>query len=442
MSLDSLFVPQSIAVYGASANDPRKLGNKLLANAASGVSDVVAIHPSADRIGSTSAVPSLNRPVDLVLVSVPATRVEAAVADAAAAGAKTSIVLSSGFGETGDDGRAAQARIAALARDAGMRLVGPNCMGVVSHLGNGRWLNGSYFWAVPETAGGLSFVSQSGAFGGMFFAHLRASGLGLSRFLSVGNAADVSITDVIEWLGEDAQTTAIGLFIEGIDDGRRFVEAARRVTARKPVVALKAGKMAAGAKAAASHTGSMAGSHTAMQAGLRRAQVIEAAGTEAFFDAMDAAAVGLKRTPIRNIAIVTISGGPSVLAADAAERVGLSLPALGAETLAQLRPLVPAFAALGNPVDLTPQCPADNFVQAIEAVYADSAIEGVVAINCGLDFPEFGKGVAQGIKKTGKPSTAFVLDVPGVEAEMANAGVLRFASPERAVTALTTEVGV
>lgn len=156
---------------------------------------------------------------------------------------------------------------------------------------------------------------------------------------------------------------------------------------------------------------------------------------------MDSAAVGLTRTAVRNIAIVTISGGPSVLAADAAERSGLTLPTLGNATLAQLRSLVPPFAALGNPIDLTPQCPADNFIPAIEAVYADEAVEGIVAINCGLDFAQFGTGVARGVASTGKPTTAFVLDAPGVEAELAAAGVLRFASPERAVAALSKRVG-
>lgn len=436
MNLDGLFKPRSIAVYGASTTNSRKLGNILLANAASGGGEVLAVHPSGGKIDGITALPCLDRPVDLALFSVPSQRAEAAVEDAAAAGARSGIVLSSGFGETGDEGRAVQERIAATARQAGMRLVGPNCMGVVSYLGSGRWLNGSYFWAVPESAGGLSFVSQSGAFGGMFFAHLRSRQLGLSRFLSVGNAADVSVTDTLEWLGEDAQTTAIGMFIEGFDDGRRFVEVARRITPEKPVVVLKAGKMAAGAKAAASHTGSMAGSHTAAAAALRRAGVIEALDTESFFDAMDAATAGITGSGVGRIAIVTISGGPSVLAADAAERNGLVLPELSGNTRARLQALVPEFAALGNPVDLTPQCPADNFIDAITAIYADEAVEGVVAINCGLDFPQFGTGVARGLAATGKPTTAFVLDAPGVEAEMAAAGIIRLSSPERAVAAL------
>jgi acetyltransferase len=440
MSLDSLFKPRSIAVYGASATDSGKLGNTLLRNAANGAGDVVAVHPDAATIDGIPAVPRLDRPIDLALISVPDKRVEAAVADAASAGAGTAIVLSSGFGETGAAGRAVQDRLVAVAKSAGMRLVGPNCMGVVSHLGGDRWLNGSYFWRIPNTAGGLSFVSQSGAFGGMFFAHMRASGLGLSRFLSVGNSADIGITDALEWLGDDDQTSAIGMFVEGIGDGRRFIEVARKITPRKPVVILKAGKMAAGAKAAASHTGSMAGSHAAIRAGFRRSGVIEAADTEAFFDAMDAAAVGLRKKPARNIAIVTISGGPSVLAADAAERAGLALPVLGQATIDRLRGLVPSFAALGNPIDLTPQCPIDNYIPAIEAIFADDAVEGVVAINCGLDMKPFGTGVARGVAATGKPTAAFVLDAPGVEAEMANAGVLRFASPERAVNALASGV--
>ncbi|MDR2186711.1 MAG: CoA-binding protein [Azonexus sp.] len=435
MNLGRLFKPKSIAVYGASATDSRKLGNTLLKNAASGAGDVLAIHPEADTIDGVRAIAKLDQPVDLALISVPGGRVEAAVTDAAAAGTGAAIVLSSGFGETGPEGGAKQDRLVAIARAAGMRLVGPNCMGVVSHLGGDCWLNGSYFWRIPGVSGGLSFVSQSGAFGGMFFGHMRASGLGLSRFLSVGNSADVGITDALEWLGDDPQTTAIGMFVEGFGDGRRFVDVARRVTAKKPVIVLKAGKMAAGAKAAASHTGSMVGSHAAVRAGLRRAGVIEASDTESFFDAMDAAASGLRRK-IRNIAIVTISGGPSVLAADACERAGLTLPSLSVGTIERLRGLTPSFAALGNPIDLTPQCPADNFIPAIEAIYADPAIEGVVAINCGLDLKPFGTGVARAVAATGKPTAAFVLDAPGVDAEMAKAGVMRFASPERAVSVL------
>lgn len=436
MSLDRLFAPRSIAVYGASASDPSKLGNSLLANAAGSAAEVIAVHPSAARVDGIDAAPRLERAVDLALVSVPAHRAEAAVADAAGAGTGCAIVLSSGFAEAGPEGRERQARLTALAGEAGMRLVGPNCMGVVSHLGGNRWLNASYFWAVPEKPGGLSFISQSGAFGGMFFAYLRESGHGLSRFLSVGNSADISVTDALEWLGEDDRTTGVGMFVEGIDDGRRFVEVARQVTARKPVVMLKAGKMAAGARAALSHTGSMAGRHEALQAGLRRAGVAEASGTDDLFSKLDIISAGSALRAVSDIGVVTISGGPGVLAADAAERLGMSLPRLHDRSVRELAALVPPFASLANPIDLTPQCPGHHMVAAIGTVFRDPHIDGVVAINCGLDVAGFGRGVAKGAASTGKPVAAFVLDVPRVEAELAGAGIPRFGTPERAVAAL------
>jgi acyl-CoA synthetase (NDP forming) len=255
--LDALFLPRRVAVYGASARDPAKLGNTLLRNVATGASTVeaLAVHPSSTTIDGVGAFPSLRAagaPVDLALVSVPAPMVEAAVADAAVGGARVGVVLSSGFGETGADGQAIEARLAKTANEHGMRLVGPNCMGVVSSLGDAGWLNGSYFWSRPEHAGSISFISQSGAFGGMFFAECRARALGVARFASLGNSVDVIETDVLEALAGDDATAAIGMFVESFRDGRRFVDVARRVTPTTPVVVLKAGKAAAGARAAAS----------------------------------------------------------------------------------------------------------------------------------------------------------------------------------------------
>jgi acetyltransferase len=355
-----------------------------------------------------------------------------AVADAARARCKAAIVLSSGFGETGEEGRRLEARLGELARAAGMRLVGPNCMGVVSRYKDG-WLNGSYFWQLPARAGRLSMVSQSGAFGGMFFAEARRRQLGISRFLSVGNSADVSLTDALEYLGADPETVAVGIFAEAFPDGRRFVEVARHITPRKPVVVLKAGKGGRGAAAAASHTGSLAGRHAAAQAAFRRAGVLEAEDADAFFDALTVLEAGRRAGP--RVAILTISGGPGVLASDQAERSGLELPAPGAATVERLRRLVPPFAALGNPLDLTPQCPPASFVEAIEAVFADRAYDGVIVINCGLDIPEFGEGVAAAAGATAKPVTAYLLDTPRIEARLREAGIPLLGSPERVVSA-------
>jgi acetyltransferase len=429
--MEAIFAPRSVAVYGAS-RDERKLGHVLLRNALGGGfgGGVVAVNPAGGKVLGLRTVPSLEEPVDLALVSVPAAAAQAAVADAARAGCRAAIVLASGFGETGEAGRAVEQRLAALAREAGMRLVGPNCMGVVSRQAGG-WLNGSYFWRLPERQGGVSLVSPSGAFGGMFFAEARRRGLGVARFLSVGNCADVTESDALEWLAADPATEVVGLFVEAFRDGRRFVAVAERCA--KPIVVLKAGKGRAGARAAVSHTGSLAGRHGAAQAAFARAGVVEAASADDFFDALQALAAWPRAG--RCVAVLTISGGPAVLAADAAERLGLRLPPPGPATVRLIREVAPAFAAAGNPVDLTPQCPPEGFPPAIGAVFDDPAYEGVIVIDCGLDVPEFGRGVAAAARRTGKPVTAFVLDVPGVEAELAAAGIPLLASPERAAAA-------
>lgn len=439
--MDAIFEPRSLAVYGAS-RDERKLGHTLLRNVLTGGFDgrLVAVNPAGGEILGVRAAPTLEEGVDLALISVPAATARAAVADAARAGCRAAIVLASGFGETGPRGKAVEALLADIARAADMRLVGPNCMGVVSRRGDG-WLNGSYFWQLPdptrrasEVAGSVSMISQSGAFGGMFFAEARRRRLGVARFLSVGNSVDVTETDALEWLALDAATAVIGLFAEAFRDGRRFVATAERC--QKPIVVLKAGKGSAGARAAASHTGSLAGRHGAVQAAFARAGVIEAATSDEFFDVLQPLSGSFPAAGRgRGVAVLTISGGPGVLASDAAERLGLRLPAPGEATARRIRKLAPAFAAVGNPIDLTPQCPPASFPAAIQAVFDEPAYEGVIVINCGLDIPQFGQGVVAARRRTGKLVTAFVLDVPRIESELAQAGIPLLSSPERAVAA-------
>ena len=184
----------------------------------------------------------------------------------------------------------------------------------------------------------------------------------------------------------------------------------------------------------ASHTGSLAGSHGAAQAGFRRARIVEAEDTDGFFDALAVLAAGGRRAGAR-VAILTISGGPGVLASDQAERSGLQLPSPAAATVEALQRLTPSFAALGNPVDLTPQCPPENFVEAFGAVFDDPGYDGAIVINCGLDIPEFGEGVVTAAARTGKPVTAYVLQTPRIEAALRDAGIPLLDSPERAVSA-------
>ena len=439
--LQPLFLPRSVAVYGASTRDPSRLGNRLLRNAmGSALEDVTAISPTPGTAEGLPTVRALASPADLALISVPAASAEAAMTDAAAGGARAAIVLTSGFGETGEKGQAAQDRLRAIATRAGMRFLGPNCMGVISHLGDDGWMNSSYFWDVDLAPGGVTMLSQSGAFGGMFLVEMSRRGLGVCRFASLGNAADLDETQILRWLAQDEETQVIGLFAEALSGGRDFVTTVRSITAERPVVVLKAGKTTAGARAAISHTGSIAGAHGAVSAALRRAGAMEAQTTDEFFDLLALAASPMQPPAGSRLAVLTVSGGPSVLAADEAERLGLLLPALADSTLRSLQAVVPSFAATRNPVDLTPQCPPEAYGPAVDALYDDPKLDGVVVIDCGLDIAEFGDAVIAACKRTGKPTVAFITEAPAVARTLSSARIPLLPSPERAMKAYASLV--
>jgi acyl-CoA synthetase (NDP forming) len=434
--LGALFAPASVAVLGVSRS-PTKLGHRLLQNVKDGgyAGALHAVHPSGQPILGCPTVPSVEAlppDVDLALVSLPAPAVPAAIAALAARGVRAAVVLSSGFGEVDADGRSTQAGLLASARAAGLRLVGPNCMGVYSAPAS---LNGTYFWDLPRTPGGISIVSQSGAYGGLIFRHLGGRGLGVARFVSIGNQADVEIGEVLEWLVDDPATTLIACFVEALRDGARFLAAARRAAGRTPVVVLKGGRSDAGRRAVGSHTGSLAGSHDVFRAACLSAGIVLAEETEEFFDAIETLAVHRGRPASPAVAVVTVSGGPSVVAADTAEREGLAVPALAPATQASLRALLPPFAAVGNPVDLTPQVEPASIAGAIRRVFDEPAIAGVVAVNVGLDFPAFADGVVAAARATGKPAVAFTADAPEITRRLREGGVPVLPSPERAVRA-------
>ncbi len=433
--LDALFAPSSVAVLGVSRS-PAKLGHRLLQNVLEGGfgGRVFAVNPAGEPILGVPSVPSvaaLPEPVDLALVSLPAPAVPAAIETLAAQRARAAVVLSSGFGEVDDHGRSTQRGLLAAARAAGLRLVGPNCMGVYSAPAR---LNGTYFWDLPRREGGISIVSQSGAYGGLIFRGLGGRGLGVARFLSIGNQADVDVAEVLAWLGEDPRTSLVVCFVEALRDGRRFVDVAAGVTARKPVVVLKGGRSDAGRRAAGSHTGSLAGAWEVYRAAFRRAGVVAADETDELFDAVETLAAGGTRQPRGcRVAVLTVSGGPSVVAADTAERAGLLVPALDDATQKALRALLPPFAAVGNPVDLTPQVDPARIADAMRLVLGHPGIDGAIAIDVGLDIPAFAEALVAAVETTGKPAVAFVADAPGIAAGLAAAGIPVLPGPERAV---------
>jgi acetyltransferase len=436
-ALEALFAPRSVAILGAS-RDPAKLGTRLLQNVKDGgfTGELYAVNPAGEPILGLPTVTSadaLPDELDLALVSLPAAVVPAAIKALAARRTKAAVVLSSGFGEVDDGGRDAQATILITARAAGLRLVGPNCIGVYS---GPAALNATYFWDLPRRAGGIGIVSQSGAYGGLIFRQLGSRNLGVARFLSIGNQADVDAADVIDYLVDDDATTLIACFIEHVPDGRRFVAAAARAVGRKPVVVLKGGSSDAGRRAAASHTGALAGPAPVFQAACLHAGAVLAEETEEFFDAIEALALaGPIRPKAPRIAIITVSGGPSVVAADCAERSGLTVPALDEATRSRLRAQLPSFAAVGNPVDLTPQVDPARIADAVRVVFDHPAIAGAVVIDVGLDRPELAVAIVAASQATGKPAVAFAADAPDTTARFRAGGVPVLPGPERAVRA-------
>jgi len=443
VDLAPLFTPGQVAVLGASRS-PEKLGHRLLKNLldAGFAGRVIPVNPSGERIlglPSVARVDDLPAGLDLALVSLPAPAVVESVRGLGGRGCRYAVVLASGFGEAGDAGRSAQAELHAITRATGMRIVGPNCMGVVNVPAR---LNASYFWDVPLVPGGVSFVSQSGAYGGLFFREVRARAFGVAKFLSIGNQADLGFADCLDWLADDPETAMVALFVEGVRDGRAFVEAARRVSRRKPMVALKGGRAEAGRRAAGSHTGSLAGRDETYRAAFRAAGIVTVDDTEEFFDALAALAAAGDRLPRDpGLAILTISGGPSVVAADAAEAVGLRVPPLPEATRARLRTYLPVFGADGNPVDMTPQIDPRAFDPAVSLVLAEPEVAGALAIDVGLDRPEYGDAVARAHALTGKPVVACTVDTPEIDRRLRAARIPIFPTPERAVRAYRALVG-
>jgi len=435
--LARLFAPRSVAVLGVSRN-PAKLGHRLLENLKAGgyAGTIHPVNPAGQAIlglETVDAIEVLPEGIDLALVSLPAEAVPSAIGALARRGVGAAVVLSSGFGEVDDGGRDVQHEMLATARAAGMRLVGPNCMGVYSAPCR---LNGTYFWDLPRVDGGIGVISQSGAYGGLIFRQLGARGLGVRHFLSIGNQADVDVAEVVDYLADDAGTTAIACFVEGLRDGRRFVAAARRATPRKPVVVFKAGRSDAGRRAAGSHTGALTGTYDVYRAAFRRAGAVAVEDTEELFDAVEALAASRDRRPAAPaLAVVTVSGGPSVVAADAAEHAGLVVPPLSSETRSALRSLLPPFAAVGNPVDLTPQVVPERIAAAVRVVFDRPEIAGVVAVDVGLDIAEFADAIVDASAATGKPAVAFTADAPGIAERFRRGGVAVLPSPERAVRA-------
>ncbi len=373
--------PKSIAIVGAS-RQPGTIGAALVSNikGCGFKGAIYPVNPKASEIealktyGSVSAI---GQKVDVALIAVPAPMVEQAIRDCAGAGVKGAIVISSGFGEVSPEGRAIEKRLRRVARSAGMRMVGPNCMGLLNTRPDIS-LNATFVPTWPP-AGNIGLVSQSGALGYVILDHIQSLNVGLSSFVSVGNKADVSGDDLLTYWAEDPQTKVVMLYLESFADPRKFSRIAPRVSRSKPIVALKAGRSAAGTRAAASHTAALASPDIVVDALFEQAGIIRVDTLE---DLLDVARL-LSSQPLPSgprVGLITNAGGAGILLADACEAHGLQVPEFASETLDQLKTILPSQAGLANPVDMIASASAEQYAAAIRITGADPKVDSMIVI--------------------------------------------------------------
>jgi len=447
-SLRPVLEPRAVAVIGAS-RDAAGIGRRILdALIGAGFSGpVYPVNPAATEIaglpayGSVRDVPGA---VDLGIIAVPRDRVLAVVDDCAAAGVKSLVVITAGYAEAGDEGHARQQELVERVRGYGMRMIGPNCMGVLNASPAMR-LNASFSPLFPPS-GPVGLSSQSGAFGLAILALASNRGVGLSTFVSVGNKADVSSNDLLEYWEEDDKTRVILLYLESFGNPRRFARLARRIGRSKPIVAVKAGRSRTSSRAAGSHTAALAAGDAAVDALFHQAGVIRADTIDEMFDI--AACLDAQPLPVgRRVAIVTNAGGPGILAVDACEAAGLSVVSFSAKTREQLAAFLPACASTGNPVDMVASAGPDEYRRVIEIALADTETDALIVIYAPVDVRKSAATIAairEGIaaaRRAGaaqKPILACVMADPGrpqpLDIEGERVPVYEF--PENAVRAL------
>jgi acetyltransferase len=377
--LDHFFKPESAAVIGAS-RDEGSVGHSIFRNMIRHgfKGGVYGINPRGGELLGQPLYPNLEavgKPIDLAIIAVPAKIVPLVMEECGRAGIDAVVIISAGFKETGSEGAKLERRVAEIARHHSIRIIGPNCLGiVVPAIG----LNGSFAAGMPN-AGGVALISQSGALATAILDWALAQGLGFSKFISFGNAADIGLTELLRALAEDEDTRVILAYLEGVDNGPEFMQVARQVTRLKPLVVVKSGSTSAGARAVSSHTGSLAGSEQAYEAAFRQTGVIRVASLEQLYDYALAFA-SLPQPRSRNLALITNAGGPGIMATDAAERAGLSVVALDKQTIDCLREKLPPAASLYNPVDVLGDASPERYEFAARTVLRDPNVHNLVML--------------------------------------------------------------
>ena len=445
--LDPILRPASIAVVGASRR-AGTIGQQIVANLVRHgfTGAVYPVNPSATSINAIHAWPSVGaipQPVDVAVIAVPKEQVCEVAEECGACGVRGLTVISSGFREVGGEGVERERRLLAIARRHGMRMIGPNCMGVINS--DPAYSMNATFAPVMPDFGPAAFVSQSGALGVNVLDYAKELGIGIAQFVSMGNKADVSGNDLLLHWEDDPAVGVILMYVENFGNARNFLALAPRVVRKKPIIVLKAGRSAVGARAASSHTGALSGSDAASDALLTQAGVLRAASIEELFDmAVAFTARRARRIPAsRRVGVVGNSGGPGVLAADALEMAGLSVVDFAATTIERLRPLFPAEASLRNPLDMIASATPHGYSASLDAILGDPGIDSAVAIftpPLGVRTPDVAEAIGGvAARHPEKPVLAVLMGregLPEAKSELSRAGVPSYIFPESAARAL------
>jgi acetyltransferase len=438
--LKTLFSPASIAVVGAS-REKGKVGYNVLNNLIKYKypGKVFPINPQAKTILGRKCYPSLlDAPgeIDLAIYAIPAKVVVEMFDHVAEKKVPSVIIISAGFKESGKEGAMLEAKLAQKVARTGTRVLGPNCLGLID---TGSNLNASFAAGMPAR-GNIGFFSQSGALCTAILDWALGEGIGFSKFVSLGNKLDLDETDILKEMGEDEQTEVILGYIEGVKDGVKFLDVARSVTKHKPVIMIKSGGTEAGARAASSHTGSLAGSENAFSAAFAQSGIIRVTFMEHLFDY--ARAFSSRRYPAGNrVAIVTNAGGPAIIASDAVERSTLRMAAFERKTIDALRQSLPPSAAVYNPVDLIGDARDDRYAAALEAVYHDPNVDSVLVLFTpqAMSGPEKIARVVSNYSTDGKPVVTAFMGGPTVRESieiLSKASIPNYHYPEGAVAAM------
>lgn len=441
-SLAPYFSPHGIAVIGAST-DPNKLGYGLARNLVqcNFQGAIYFVNPKGGSLfGRTiyTSVTNLPDPVDLAIILIPADGVAKVLVECGERGIRAVIIASGGFRETGEPGAVLETELLKIARHSSIRMIGPNCIGLLdTHLP----LDATFLPPPGPPPGDVAFISHSGAICAAVIDWARGQGFGLSRLVSLGNQADVTETDVLAPVAEDKYTRVLTLYLEGVSDGQKFVQEARKITPKKPIVALKVGRYPSGQRAASSHTGALAGQENAFNAAFRRAGVIRADTSEELFDWARA----LAWCPLpkgRAIAVLTSAGGPGVTAADALEMNGMSLATLASTTREKLANLLPPAASLNNPVDMLASATPEQFAACLRVLLEDPGVHGVLVVTPPPPMHSTGavaKSMIPIIQNADKPVTIALMGERLIQEAVEHfraARVPEYRFPERAASAL------